>query len=99
MEKNRMLSDIGYFYFLKNNQDLKKTNEEIENLKIRNIDFKENILTISLERPGLLIGKRGENFENLKTYLQKNIKEKIKIEIIEDTSLFWLYNYQYTYYQ
>ena len=31
MEKNRILADIGYFYFLKNNQDLKK---QMKKLKI-----------------------------------------------------------------
>ena len=93
-----ILSLIGYFYFGKNNQDVKKTNEEIESLKIRKIDFDKNILTISLERPGLLIGMKGQNIDNLKTYLQKQLKKYIQINIVEDNSLSNLYDYQYTIY-
>ena len=34
-----------------------------------NFDAKENILHVHLRKPGLLIGKGGENIDNLKHYL------------------------------
>jgi ribosomal protein S3 len=45
---------------------------------------KEHTLTITLERPGLLIGKAGRHIDALRDRLTSGLGHPIKIEIIED---------------
>lgn len=56
------------------------------NLGITNIEFKFNkdllVMTITLLRPGLLIGRHGETIDKLSEYLS-NGKKPVKIHIIE----------------
>jgi len=54
-------------------------------------DFKESLMvvTITLERPGILIGKAGTTIDGLIEYLNKGEKEKTEIKIIESN----LWNY------
>ena len=45
---------------------------------------KEHILTITLERPGLLIGKAGRDIDALRDRLTSGLGHPIKIHIVED---------------
>lgn len=53
-------------------------NEKIENCKITSIDVTSNNVIIKCRRPGVFIGKRGEQIHNLEEFLSK------KIILIED---------------
>lgn len=67
-------SKIGFYYLQKNNNDYKKTYQELESLRIQQIIVLDiDTITIILSRPGLLIGKHGTNLENLKKYIDKSI--------------------------
>lgn len=46
---------------------------EIEKLKIRDIIVDENGVHIYLVRPGLLIGRRGQNLKELEEHLDKKV--------------------------
>lgn len=74
------------------------TNKEIDTLKITRIDIDENYkITITLHRPGLLIGMRGENINALAEHLKKYISDEISIHIDEDHLLDYLYAQDYSY--
>ena len=47
--------------------------KEIEKLKIRDILLSEDGVHIHLLRPGLLIGRRGQNLHELSSYIGKQI--------------------------
>lgn len=72
--------EMGYkiadFFHHKHNLDYKKSNNEIENLKIANIQNKPDKVVISLGRPGLLIGAKGVQIEALQTFLNKPVEIK-----------------------
>lgn len=65
----------------------------LKHFGITSIDFKFNksdtIMIITLDRPGLLIGKGGEQFNILQKYLSVYNDVPVKIEIIE--SKMWNY--------
>lgn len=75
-------SKLSKFYRIKNGDNeskecYKAAREEISKLKIVNIKAEDDVITISLARPGLLIGKKGENIFALQKYFGT------KIEIVE----------------
>lgn len=88
---------IGVYYCTKdgrsefNQEDVNKACRDIRSLGISDLKFEGNTLTIKLTRPGLLIGKRGENIDKLKKYLSDKYEKDIKICIVEDTLLELLY--------
>ena len=69
--------EIGMFYLEKNKFDYEKTRDEINRLHITNIctvtDSKEPLVSIETKRPGLLIGKRGQNITALEEYIGMKI--------------------------
>lgn len=69
---------IGLFYLKKNNNDYEATEQEINKLRITKVDVTDNKVIIITERPGLLIGKRGENIDKLTDALG------MEIHIIEE---------------
>lgn len=69
---------IGNFYLKKNDDDYKKTEEDILNLRIVKLEVRDEVVIITTSRPGLLIGKRGENIDLLSKHLG------MKLKIIED---------------
>ena len=85
---------IGAFYLEKNAGDYKEATDEIIQLGVTKLDFHGSKVSISLTRPGLLIGRRGENIDKLKEYLSKQLKQKINIAIIEDVITGWLIPYE-----
>lgn len=66
---------IGLFYLAKHNNDYAAAQREIESLRITNIVVASvkgsavDSVEIHLSRPGLLIGRKGENVGNLTTHL------------------------------
>lgn len=70
---------IGEFYLNKYNGNYAETEEHILRLGFSSIELDENKtkVTVIVARPGLFIGKRGENVEQLEKCLGK------KIHIIE----------------
>lgn len=75
-EKNAELVgyEIGNFYLQKFNGDYSKAGEEVRKLQVTDIKVLEDEVEISLGRPGLLIGKGGENIDKLSAHLKKKIK-------------------------
>lgn len=76
-------SRIGAFYLQKNNGDFKATEAEILKLQISNISVDDKLprsvsIAITTARPGLLIGKRGQNIDALSKFLGTEVK------VIED---------------
>lgn len=65
---------IGNYYFQKNKRDRKKTIDEINNLLIEKIELINDDVHITLGRPGLLIGCKGRNIEDLEKHICKKIK-------------------------
>ena len=64
---------IGQFYLEKNHGDYEKTKVEILSLLITSVEVTEGKVIIKTSRPGLLIGKRGINIDNISTFLDKKI--------------------------
>lgn len=67
----------------------------IINFGVTNLDFdfpkNKMIITITLERPGILIGKGGRTIDSLKEYLNNIFKDKfdeVKIDI-KESKLWW----------
>ena len=87
-EQIEIANNISSFYLRKNNFDYKKTNEEIEKVRIQNVEKTEKGITIFTERPGLLIGRRGENINQLQEFLNCEIR-------IEEVSSLYSYMYRY----
>lgn len=74
-EVRQAAQQIGQFYLQKNKNDYKKTEQEILSLGITKIDTPdENTICIHLSRPGLFIGCKGQNLENLEKFINKKIK-------------------------
>jgi len=75
---SQQAEEIGYaisnFYLNKNNQSYSAAQKDVENLKITNITIENDVVTISIARPGLLIGCEGENIDALEKHLDKKIK-------------------------
>lgn len=69
---------IGYFLYKKHNQDTSEAIIELRLYNITDIMYINNIIHILVGRPGMLIGKRGENIEQLGKYLD------YEINIVED---------------
>jgi ribosomal protein S3 len=94
---------IGYYYLEKNkNTDVKeeysKTREEIIDLGITQLKLKGNILIITLSRPGLLIGRHGDNITALLNFLRNKLKKNdLRIDIKEDIIITTLLSYDYSY--
>ena len=76
---------IGQFYLQKHNGDYEAAEKELVNTRITKIDIVVNTVHITAAHVGLLIGKRGQNIDNLSKFLETEVK------IYEDTDN--LYDY------
>jgi len=79
--QKELAAEIGAFYLEKNQGDYVATEKEISALHITNVETKDGKAYISTGRPGLLIGKRGQNIDLLSKWLKK------PVHIIEVESL------------
>ncbi len=94
-KKIRVLQDLAReigFYQLSLEAGLQQhhfqnVREFIVSMGISNLDIKGNIVTITLARPGLLIGRRGCNIDGLKKHLSNKYKKKITIRLKEEMVL------------
>ena len=98
IESREIARLIGEFYLNKNKNNYKKTEEELRTLGVVQIQGKDNAVIITLQRPGLLIGRRGENIDQLQKFLSSKTKYS-KIDIKEDKVICWLIPYDYSDYQ
>lgn len=69
---------IGQFYLQKYDNDYQLAEQELIRLQITKIEVEPEMVRITLARPGILIGRRGINIENLTKFLG------VKVFIIED---------------
>lgn len=91
-EVKEIAADIGQFFLDKLNGDFGKTRVFIESMRINSISLNDNKITIELSRPGLLIGWRGKQIEDLIKYLGRDIHIVETMEHIEDCII--PYNYE-----
>ncbi|MFW6311704.1 MAG: hypothetical protein ACOC1K_05660 [Nanoarchaeota archaeon] len=99
MTKKEIYNAIGWFYFIKNKKDFEETRKEIERLQITDVIIYKDNIEIVLGRPGLLMGLRGYNIDNLYVYLKEEFElKKLHISITENTDISNLFNYEYVSY-
>lgn len=72
--------EIGLFFLSQNNEDYQKTRKFLQKLCITDIREENGKLVIETARPGLLIGRKGINYDGLMKHLER------KIEIVESFS-------------
>ena len=94
-EDRKIAQWIGSYYLGKNNSDYKKTFEDLTVLGITRIEHKNSTIIITLQRCGLLIGRRGENIEQLQKFLFSKTKYT-KLNIKEDKIISWLIPIDYS---
>lgn len=76
---------IGEFYLHKNNGDYSKTAKEIVEINFTKLEVTEDdVVIITTSRPGLLIGKKGENIVGLQLFLSKDTKIVEEMEPLND---------------
>ena len=75
-----------------------KAQKEISMMGITRFNFNEEdgILTIQLHRPGLLIGSKGDNLEDIQKKLQRENPTLKRINIVEETLNTFLYPCDYS---
>ena len=98
-ERNRTACQmIGAFYLsIYSNGNYQspyvKATEDITQLGITKVVWSGHTIHITLSRPGLLIGRRGENINELQKWLSKMTESTITVDIIEDSIISWLIPY------
>lgn len=65
--------NIGQFYLNKCKFNYDEARKAIEGLHISKVDVVNNTVQITTARPGILIGARGENIENLTKFLNMKV--------------------------
>jgi hypothetical protein len=68
----------------------KKAVEDIDSMRISRIEWNKEIITITLARPGLLIGRHGKNIEELEKFLKTKINFR-SLHIQEENILWSIY--------
>ncbi len=69
--------------------------QDIINLEIQKIEVKDNVVFISLCRPGILIGREAKNIVNLAKFLGMEIKI-VEVESDQNRILYHLKNLQWS---
>ena len=67
---------IGFFYAQKHNMDFVKAAAEVSKLGLYNITMRGDVVVLHTTRPGLWIGRKGENIDALSKHLGKKIDIK-----------------------
>lgn len=73
---------IGHFYLHKHKNNYALAADEITKLQITKVEINQNKLCITAGRVGMLIGRRGENIDNLSKFVQSQLQ--MEIRVIED---------------
>jgi len=71
-------------------EQYEQARQEIVSLGISGLAWKSNVITVTLSRPGLLIGRHGDNIKALEMFLKERLPFK-HLNIEEDTVLWSLY--------
>jgi len=98
--RKHIYRDIGYYYQSLSPDDRKKIEQNIMMLRIHSVWYSKGYVWIKCERPGILIGKKGENINNLSKFISSNWPFYLPfkgIKLKEEKELSHLYNYQYSY--
>lgn len=69
------------------NEDIYRSSLEITDAVVKN-KFDYVHVCITLQRPGILIGKGGKTIDGLKKYLQEILKKDVVIDI-KESKLWW----------
>ncbi len=85
-----LAGDIGHFFLLKNERSYHECHKEIDSLHITGLDIIDGKAVITLSRPGLLIGRKGEQIEKL----AKHLGMPIYVKETENRVLDYLYPYE-----
>lgn len=72
--KEDICAKIGQFYLEESNGDYKEAAKKITLLDLTDVRVIEGGIEISLGRPGILIGRKGETIDRLQKYLGVNVK-------------------------
>ena len=72
---------LGDYYLKKYCNDYEEAEKELRRLEITRTSYANGIYTITLRRPGLLIGCKGTNIYDLEDYLG------FKVRIVEETAM------------
>ncbi len=84
-EVKTIAARIGSFFLNKLNGDYEKTRVFIESMRINNISLTDdNKIVIELSRPGILIGVKGTQINDLLNYMAQPIHIVETMEHIED---------------
>lgn len=94
-ESRHIARIIGEYYLNKNIFDYIKTQEEIRTLCITQVEHKGDTVFITLQRPGILIGERGNNLDQLQKFISSKTKY-LKVDIKEDNIISWIIPYDYS---
>lgn len=80
-QEKEVLTKIGEFFLLKNNQNYSETEIQLRKMQITDILVTKERITVTLRRPGLLLGFRGGLITELQEYLG------VEIAIVEAQEL------------
>jgi hypothetical protein len=93
-----VLRHIGWYYHNLYSDNLDQAFKSIQDLGIYKIIIEDDIIYLCLERPGVLIGLKGSNIDNLQKFLIKQgIHEKICIVEVTNSPLDYLTSWQIAY--
>lgn len=73
-EQELVAYKISDFYLRKHEHNYENAGNAVSQLNITDIQVKEDKISIYLSRPGLLIGRKGQNIEALQIFLNKPIE-------------------------
>jgi len=85
---------IGDFYLDKNKGSYEEATKEIMQLGITQLKVMGDNISITLMRPGLLIGRKGVVIDSFRAYLHLHLNPDVKLDIIEEKVLGWLIPYE-----
>jgi len=86
-QEKEVLTKIGEFFLLKNNQNYAETEIQLRKMQITDILVTKERITVTLRRPGLLFGVRGR----LITELQEYLGVEVAVVEAQDRNLYeWL---------
>jgi ribosomal protein S3 len=81
---SKVANEIG-FYVRSISKDVKEATEQMDAMKITEVDYKDGVVSIKSTRPGIVIGRKGELINGITSALQKMKDVKVsKVVIIED---------------
>lgn len=90
--RRKVANEIG-FYIRSISADVKDATEYMDSMKITDVDYKDEVVSIKTTRPGIVIGKYGNLINGITTALQNMKDVKVsKVMIIEDKPFRDLYS-------